>query len=151
MNTGIKIVAALAAVAGGIALVASDNPGAKKFRDNLGNFAGTVAGAAARTAQGTDISYSHDTGWKMTPHVSSPVPTMASQSTLYGGTMESINPRDFSRMDSFSQGRWMEMMDKKMQYEAQLKQLEVEKAKYEAMNRAEKHEEAKEEEKHEEA
>lgn len=151
MNTGIKIVAALAAVAGGIALVASDNPGAKKFRDNLGNFAGTMAGAAARTAQGTDISYSHDTGWKMTPHVSSPAPTMASQSTSYGSVMESISPKDFSRMDLMSQGRWMEMERKKMQHEEELKRLEVEKAKYEAMNRAEKREEAKKEEKHEEA
>lgn len=146
MNTGIKIVAALAAVAGGIALVASDNPRAKKFRDNLGNFAGTMAGAAARTAQGTDISYSHDTGWKMTPHVSSPAP-VPKPAVNYGA----LTPQAFDDMSYISQTRWMEMENKKMQHEAELKRLEVEKAKYEAMNREEKHEEAKEEEKHEEA
>ena len=74
---------------------------------------------------------------------------MASQSTFYGSVMESIKPGEFDRMDAFSQARWMDMMDKKMQHEAELKRLEVEKAKYEAMNRNTS--EVKEEEKHEEA
>lgn len=149
MNTGIKIVAALAAVAGGVALIASDNPGAKKFRDNLGNFAGTIAGAAARTAQGTDISYSHDTGWKMTPHVSSPAPASSTADISISGT--GIVPDNWNKMTYTQTSMYRDLVESKYKHELELKKLEVEKAKYEAMNRAEKHEEAKEEEKHEEA
>lgn len=149
MNTGIKIVAALAAVAGGIALIASDNPGAKKFRDNLGNFAGTMAGAAARTAQGTDISYSHDTGWKMTPHVSSPASAPSTTDISISGN--GIVPDNWNKMTYTQTSMYRDLVESKYKHELELKKLEVEKAKYEAMNRAEKHEEAKEEEKHEEA
>ena len=131
-SIALKILAALGAVAGGVALVGSDKEKIVKFRENLAKAGGLFMGTAARAMQGNDISYSNGQ-WNITPHHEEPAKKLeTTDATVNNACPYGIDPDKWANMYYSDQQQYMKLIKMQHDHEIELKQLEVKKAQAEA-------------------
>lgn len=139
-KTILKVLATIG-IAGGSAagiykLATSENENVKKFRKTshdilcggVGEFIGAVGGAAMRTYSKGEIDFK-DGKWSFKSNNTEPekkdIPEFAK---------DIVDPKDWARMSYTSQQNYMQLLDKQNAFAIRQRELEVEKAKAEAVS-----------------
>lgn len=135
LTTALKVIAVLGAVAGGAALLGSDNEQIAKFRENVAKTGGLFAGTAARAAKGNDISFVNGR-WSISPHKEEPAKEDVISLSKETGRPYGVDLDKWSDMYYTDKQEYLKLIKMQQDHEIELKRLEVQKAEAEAAKAA---------------